>query len=154
VLAQEEVEQDEDLVEAQSHGRGGDGELALLLRGEVDGQVEPVPELGILATEVLIPLDQLGARRSAVMSVLDGGLDLPGMIVDGLPATVGAFGLAGDLAIAAGQSRGGVGDPGDEGYVEHGVGLWECGSCKAIPLWGSTPCSDQDVLPWCCELST
>ena len=60
VLAQDQGEQDEDLVEAQPHRRGGDGELALLVRGELDGLGEPVPELGILVTEVLILLDQVG----------------------------------------------------------------------------------------------
>jgi hypothetical protein len=43
--------------------------------------------LGILATELLILLDQLAARRSSVVRVLDGGLDLLGMIVDRLSAT-------------------------------------------------------------------
>src|SRR4051794_23577393 len=139
LCAEDQGQQDEDLVEAQPHRTGGDGELALLARWEVDGRSEPVPELGILVTEVLIPRDQLGPRRPPVVRALDGGLNLLGMIVDGLSATVGESGLAGDFAVDAGQSRGGVGDPGGEGYHEHGVGLWEWRSRKAIPLWGPTP---------------
>ena len=139
LLAEDQGQQDEDLVEAQPHRRGGDGELALLARGELDGLSEPVPELGILLTEVLILLDQLGPRRSPVVRVLDGGLDLLGMIVDGLSATVGDLGLAGDIAISAGQSGRGVGDPGGEGYLEHGVGLLECGSRKQSHSGGPPP---------------
>src|SRR4051794_242924 len=72
-------------------------------------------------------LDQLGARWSAVVRVHDGRLDLAGMVVDGLSAAVGDVGLAGDLARAAGQSRGGVGDPGGEGCRVNGLGPSECG---------------------------
>ena len=100
---------------------------------------EPVPELGILVTELLILLDQLGTRRSPVVRVLDGGLDLLGMIVDRLSATVGDLGLTGDIAINAGQTCRGVGDPGDEGYLEHGVGLLECGSRKQSHSGGPPP---------------
>jgi hypothetical protein len=78
--------------------------------------------LAILVTELLILFDQLGPRRPPVVRVLDGGLDLLGMIVDRLSAPVGDLGLARDSALRAGQSGRGVGDPGDEGYLEHGVG--------------------------------
>jgi hypothetical protein len=45
------------------------------------------------------------------------------MVIDGLPATVGGLGLVSDLSMGAGQAGGGVGDPGGNGYLEHGVKL-------------------------------
>src|SRR5512135_359408 len=122
--AQDQGQQGEDLIEAQAHRRGRDGELVLLARGELDGLSEPVPESGILLAEALVLLDQFGVRRSAGVLGLDGGLDLLGVVVDGLSATLGRLGLTGDFAVHAGEARGGVGDPGCQGYLEHGVGLW------------------------------
>jgi hypothetical protein len=130
LLPQEQGEQDEDLVEAQSHRRGGDGELPLLGRGEFGRLREPGPELGILPAEVLSLLDQLGPGRPTLVLGLDGGLDLTGVVIDGLSATVGEVGLVGDMAISAIQAGGGVGDPSRDRYLEHGVGLPERGSRK------------------------
>src|SRR4029079_19519595 len=62
-----------------------------------------------------------------------------GMSVERLSVRVGVLGLAGDIAVAPGQSCGGVGDPGGEGYLEHGVGLFECGSCKQSHSGGPPP---------------
>ena len=96
---QDQGQQDEDLLEAQAHGRGGDGELLLFARGEFDRVSQPVPEPGILLAEELVLLDQFGARRPAGVLGRDGGLDLVGMVVDGLSAAVGDLGLMGDVAI-------------------------------------------------------
>src|SRR5512143_898293 len=125
--AENQGQEDEDLVEAQSHRRSGAGELTLLARGELDGPSEPVPELGILVTELLILGDQLGTRRSPIVRVFDGGLDLLGMLVGRLSATASDLALNGDSAISAGQSSRGVGDPSGEGDLEHGVGPWSVG---------------------------
>jgi hypothetical protein len=48
---------------------------------------------------VLILLDRLGARRPSLVLGLDGGLDLTGVVIDGLSAAVGAVGLMGDMAV-------------------------------------------------------
>src|SRR3954451_21824155 len=69
------------------------------------------------------------------------------MAVDGLTATVGDLGLTGDVAMEAGQSGGGVGDPGGEGYLGHGVGLLECGSCKQSHSGGPPPRTIKIPLP-------
>ena len=113
--AQDQRQQDEDLIEAQAHRRGRDGELVLLGRGELDGLSQPVPESRILLAEVLSLLDQFGARRPAGVLGLDGGLDLLGMVVDSLSAAVGGLGLMSDVAVHAGQARRGIGDPGRDG---------------------------------------
>ena len=118
------------MVEAQPHRRGGDGELPLLDRGEFDRLGEPVPELGILLAEVLILLDQLGTSGPALVLGHDGGLDLTGVIRDGLSAAVDAVGLVGDMAVGAIQAGGGVGDPSRDGHLEHGMGLGEHGLRK------------------------
>ena len=99
-----------------------------LARGEVDGLSQPVPEPGILLAEAFVLLDQFGMGRPSGMLDLDGGLDLLGMVVDGLSAAVGGLSLPGDVTIAAGESRRGVGDPDGQGYLEHGAGTPECGS--------------------------
>ena len=56
--AEEDGQQGEDLVEAQAHGQGGDGELPLLGPREFDGLGQPVPELGVLAAEDFVLSDQ------------------------------------------------------------------------------------------------
>ena len=66
----------QDLVEAQAHGQGGDGELLLLGQGELDGLEQPVPELGVLAAEGLVLSDQFLSGGSAAVLGLDGGQDL------------------------------------------------------------------------------
>ena len=144
---QDQGQEDQGLVEAQAHRGGGDDELVLLGSREFDGQSEPVPELGIFLSQPLILGDQFGASRSAVVSVLDGGLDLVGMIVDGLSAAISDLGLGGDVAVIAGQDGGGVGDPGDQGYLEHGVGLLECGSRKQSHSGGPPPRSIKRSWP-------
>ena len=42
--AHDQRQQDEDLIEAQAHGRGRDSELVLLVRGKLDGLSQPFPE--------------------------------------------------------------------------------------------------------------
>jgi hypothetical protein len=113
--AQEDGQQGEDLVEAQAHGQGGDGELHLLGRRELDGLGLPVPELGVLAAEGLVLWDQFVPSGPAAMLGLDGGQDLPGMIVGALAATAGLPGLLGDGAVGSGEAGGGIGDPADKG---------------------------------------
>ena len=57
--AQEDGQQDDDLVEAQAHGQGGQSELLLLGERELDGLEQPLPELGVLPAEgfVLMSFD-------------------------------------------------------------------------------------------------
>jgi hypothetical protein len=78
----------------------------LLHRGEVDGPFEPVSELGILLSEARILGDQGEPCRPTVVRVLDGSLDLVGMIVDGLSTSVGDLGREGDVAVSASQGCG------------------------------------------------
>src|SRR5271154_581732 len=94
--AQEDSQQSEDLIEAQSHGQGRDGELLLFGQGELDGLEQPIPELGVLAAEDVVLLDQSFASRSAAVLGLNGGQDLLGMIVDALAATAGLLRGRGD----------------------------------------------------------
>jgi hypothetical protein len=117
---QDQRQQDEDLIEAQAHGRGRDSELVLLVRGKLDGLSQPFPEARILLTEVGILLDQFGTCRPAGVLGLDGRPDLLGMVVDGLSAAVGSVGLMSDVAVETGQARCGIGDPGRDRYLEHG----------------------------------
>ena len=63
LFAQDDRQQDEDLVEAQAHRRGRDAELVSLARGELDGLSQPVPEPSILLSEVFVLLDQFGVGR-------------------------------------------------------------------------------------------
>ena len=68
----------------------------------------------------MVLLDQCGTRRPTGVLGPDSGLDLLSMVVDGLSAAVGGLGLMGDVPIRAGQAGRGVGDPGRDGYLEHG----------------------------------
>ena len=99
--AQEDGQQDDELVEAQAHGQGRDGELLLLGQGELDGLEQPVPELGVLPAEGFVLPDQFLSGGSAAVLGLDGGQDLLGMVVDALAATTGLLGLLGDRAVGA-----------------------------------------------------
>ena len=117
---QDQRQQDKDLIEAQAHGRGRNGELPWLGRGELNGLSQPVPESRILVAEIVVLLVRFGARRPAGVLGRDGGLDLVGLVGDGLSAAVDGFGLMSDVAVHAGQARRGVGDPGRDGYLEHG----------------------------------
>ncbi len=53
---------------------------------------------------MLILLDQFGVRGPTGVLGLDGGLDLFGMVVEGLSAALGGFGLLGDVPISTGQA--------------------------------------------------
>src|SRR5205823_11085303 len=108
----------------------------------------------ILPAEVLVLLEEFGAGRATLVLGFDGGLDLLGMVVDRLPAAAGGLGLVRDVSMSAGQACGGVGDPGDEGYLEHGGGPPWVRVRRTTPPIGSTPSNDQDDLAWCCKVST
>ena len=137
--AQDEGQEDEDLVEAQAHRGGGDGELLPSGLGEVDGLREPVPELGILVAEGLELVEELRPRRSAGMLGLDGGLDLLGMVVDGLSATVGPLGLGGDVAVRPGRQAAALAIQVATGILSMGGGPSWVRVGEATAHWGSTP---------------
>ena len=143
---QDQRQQDEDLIEAQAHGRGRDGELVLLVRGELDGLSQPFPEPRILLAEVVrILLDQFGTRRPAGVLGRDGGLDLLGMVVDGLSAAVGGLGLMGDVTIVPVKHAAALAIQVAMDILSMGgpLAVW---IPSAIPLLRSTPSHDQDVF--------
>jgi hypothetical protein len=117
---EEDHQQDTDLPEAQAHCRGGDSELVPLGGWEVDRMSEPAPELGVVVAKLLILRHQLGTSRALGILGLDGGVDLAGMVVDGLAATAGLTGTTGDIAAGAGQGGRGVGDPGEQRELGQG----------------------------------
>ena len=92
--AQDDGQEPADLVEAQAHRGGGDSELLPSGLGEVDGLLQPRPELRILVAQGLELVEELLPRRSAGMLGFDGGVDLLGMVVGGLPATAGLWAWA------------------------------------------------------------
>jgi hypothetical protein len=127
--AQDDGQEPADLVEAQAHRGGGDSELWPSALGEVDGLLQPRPELRILVAEGLELVEELPPRGSAGMLGFDGGVDLLGMVVGGLTTTAGSLGLGGDGAVGSAQAGGRIGDPRRQGYLEHG-GWAVLGACR------------------------
>jgi hypothetical protein len=117
---EDQSQEDEDLVAAQTHRDRRDSELLLFGVGELDGLSQPLPELSVLLAETLVVLDQFGTRRPPGVFGLDCGMDLSRVVVDGLSATVDIPRLVSDIAIRAGPARGRIGDPNHDGYLEHG----------------------------------
>lgn len=107
---QEHAEQVFDLAEADPDGEGDRGELALF------GLVQEDPALGLAfqfgdpLAEPLILLtefdDVLGCRFAR-----EPLLDLAGVLVDGLAAAAGLFGLLRDSPVLTRKDGGGVEDP-------------------------------------------
>ena len=126
--AQKDGQQGQDLVEAQAHGQGRDGELLLLGQGELDGLEQPVPELGVLAAEDFVLLDQFLSGGSAAVLGLDGGQDLLGMVVDALAATAGLLGRRGDRAVGPIQRAAALAIQPTKGMVRMGMGPLGCRS--------------------------
>src|SRR5262249_770278 len=134
-----------DLAEAQAHRGGGDDELVPPGRGEVDGLPQPVPEPGVLGLKGPEPIEELPSRRPALLLGRDGGLDLAGVVglgggvVDGRPTAWDLASPPGDVPPGPGEDGGGVGDPGRQGYGEHGGGLSGSWDGCAIPRPGGHP---------------
>src|SRR5687768_12576629 len=61
---------------------------------------------------------------------LDGGQDLLSVVVGGLSTTAGGLDLGGHIAVVAAEAGGGIGDPRDQGYLEHG-GWSVLGVCRS-----------------------
>ena len=143
---QDQDQQDADLGRAQAHRRGRRGEPLLLPRGELDGRVDPPPEPVILVAEGPVLADQLLAGRAVGILGRDGGVDLAGLIVDGLTTAAGLTCLGGDGATGVAEAGGRIGDPTHKGYGAHrgvasvGVGL------SLFPLCRTAPPPDQEEL--------
>ena len=82
--------------QAQSHGQGHRGELVLLDQGEVDGQRQPIPKLGVFLAQDLVLLDQLFSGQAARVFRDHGGMDLLRTVVDALAAAMDLLGLVRD----------------------------------------------------------
>ena len=65
----------------------------------------------ILVAEGLVFADQLLTRSGLGVLGRDGGVDLAGLIIDGLTTTVGSTCLGGDGAMSVAEAGGRVGDP-------------------------------------------
>ena len=108
---QEEAEQVLDLPQAQAHGESGGGQL--VLRGLVapDRAFGGPLEFGDRPAQALV----LGLKFGHGFGGGFGGettLDLAGMLVDGLSAALGLFGLPSHVAVLTREDSGGVEDPG------------------------------------------
>ena len=112
---QEEGQQAGDLAGTEAHRRRHGGEVALLGLGELDGVLQPVPELTVLAAEVLDLVEEFLAGRAVAVLLFDGLLDAAGVLVGDLSATAGRLGLTGDVAPASREHGGGIADPGHHG---------------------------------------
>jgi hypothetical protein len=113
--AQENHQQDHDLVMAEPHGQGGDRERLLLDQRKVNGLEQPFPHLSEFPTQGGVLPDQFLIGRSAAVLGLDGRFHLLSMVIDGLPTAVGLLGLGCDRAARAVEACGGIGDPTAEG---------------------------------------
>ena len=108
---QEDAEEVLDLPQADAHGEGGGRQPPLRGLVAADQTFGLAPQPGDLLAEPLI----LGAEFGHRVGVGLGGeplLDLAGVLVDGLAAAPGLFGLPGDGAVLTGEDGGGVEDPG------------------------------------------
>jgi hypothetical protein len=111
---QEHAQQILDLPQAQAHGEGGHGQSPLLGRVTTDQAFGLAPEFDDHLSQPLILGAEFGHRFGDGL----GGeppLDLAGVLVDGLAATAGLFGLPGDGAVATREDGSGVEDPGADG---------------------------------------
>jgi hypothetical protein len=95
--------------EADALGLGDDGELGLLLGGDLAGELQPLPEglnfsvsLGELSVKPVDP----GLDRNAI----DGLDDLPGLAIERLPRLIALLGHRGDVAVSAAEDGEGGGD--------------------------------------------
>jgi hypothetical protein len=95
--------------QADALGLGDDGELVLLLGGDLDGAPQPLAEgldLGLLLGEVALKLVDPGSGRGAVHGVGD----LLGLAVERLPRLIALVGQPGDVAVSSAEDREGTGD--------------------------------------------
>src|SRR5208337_5577576 len=126
------------------HGRGLCREPLLLGCGDLDGPVYPLPQPGILLAKRLVFPGQLFAGRASGALGLNRAVDLSGLIINSLTATVDSACLDGNGTANAAETGGCIRDPKRNGYGTHGgwasvkVGLW------LLPLFRTTPPSDQE----------
>src|SRR5208337_3402846 len=126
------------------HGRGLCREPLLLGCGDLDGPVYPLPQPGILLAKRLVFPGQLFAGRASGALGLNRAVDLSGLIINSLTATVDSACLDGNGTANAAETGGCIRDPKRDGYGTHGgwasvrVGLW------LFPLCRTTPPSDQE----------
>jgi hypothetical protein len=112
---QEDRQQTGDLAGTEAHRRCDGGEVASLGLGKLDGVLQPLPELTVLAAEGLDLVEESLAGRPVAVLLGDGLLDAPGVLVGDLSATAGRLGLARDIAPASQEHGGGIADPGHDG---------------------------------------
>src|SRR5271157_3130731 len=142
--SQKQGQQDLDLSQTQPHGRGLCREPLLLGCGDLDGPVHPLPQPGILLAKRLVFPGQLFAGRASGALGLNRTVDLSGLIINSLTATVDSACLDGNGTANAAETGGCIRDPKRNGYGTHGgwasvrVGLW------LFPLCRTTPPSDQE----------
>src|SRR4051812_48198312 len=92
-------------------GEGGRRQPAPRRLAAADQALSLAPQPGDLLAEPLILLGELGPGARAGLGC-EAVLDLAGVLVDGLPAALGLFGLRCHVAVLAREDRGRVEDPG------------------------------------------
>jgi len=95
--------------QADALGLGDGGEFVLLLGGDLDGTIQPLPEgldLGLLLGEVALKVIDPGSGRGTV----HGLGDLVGLAVERLPRLIAVVGQLGDIAVSSAENREGTGD--------------------------------------------
>ncbi len=113
--------------EADPLGLGDDGELGLLLGGDLQGELQPLLEglnLGVPLGELPVKPVDPGLDRNAI----DGLDDLVGLAIERLPRLIALLGHRGDVAVSAAEDGEGAGDTlRDRGHgarsVEAGRGI-------------------------------
>jgi hypothetical protein len=107
--------------EADALGLGDDGELGLLLRRDLGGDLEPLlegPDLGMPLGEFSSKPVDPGLGRDAI----DGLDDLLSLAIERLTRLVAVLGQHGDLTVSSAEDREGAGDPlWDRGHRAHSV---------------------------------
>src|SRR4029434_1148378 len=94
----------------------------------------------------LILAEQLLSRGAVGMLDLDRLVNLTGVVVDGLATQLMPLGLPCDGAVATGETRRGVGDPEEHGYLAHGDRTpWVRDCVVTNPTLGAHPHSNQEA---------
>jgi hypothetical protein len=114
IRRQEGSEEVFDPPQAHTHGEGDRREPALRGLVAADQCLRLAPQLGDLLAEPLVLLAEVGHNFGVGLDC-EAALDLAGVLVDGLAAALGLFGLPCHVAVLTREDGGGVEDPGTNG---------------------------------------
>jgi hypothetical protein len=108
---QEDAEKILDLPKAHTDGEGGRRQPALRGLVTADQTLGPASQPGDLLAKPLILVAEFG-HHVGVRLVGETALDFAGVLVDGLAAALGPFGLACHVTVLTREDGGGVENPG------------------------------------------